>query len=318
MTWRPTASLTNLRSRAELLKKIRAFFESLNVLEVDTPLIGRGTTTDPFLMSFETQLLVAGKSEQRFLQTSPEFPMKRLLAAGYGSIYQICKAFRNGETSRRHNPEFTILEWYQVGYDHLRLMTEVAEFLTWTIDAPSADRIKYVDLFQSYFSINPHLCSIEELMTIATQHQLNFQGELDNRDLWLDLLMTHIIEPTLGQEAPIFIYDYPASQAALAKIRQENGYAVGERFEVYYKGIELANGYHELSDPDEQLLRFQQDNQIRLKQGLPEIPLDEFFLQSIAALPECAGVALGVDRLACLAIATHDIDDVLAFPSLYS
>ncbi len=315
LDWQPTSTLDNLRLRAKVLKKIRTFFENLSVLEVETPLIGSSTATDPYIQSFETRLDLSGTSVGRFLQTSPEFPMKRLLCAGSGSIYQICKAFRNGEISAKHNPEFTILEWYQVGYTHIELMKEVAEFLRWILDCPPAQWLTYKELFNIYFGINPHTCDIQQLQDISQKYHLSLANTETNKDVWLDLLLTHIIEPELGLNEPIFIYNYPASQAALAKIRKEEDYQVGERFEVYYKSIELANGYHELGDPEEQLQRFNQDNIVRKRQGLPIIPIDHYFLDALGNLPECAGVALGIDRLVCLAANTMNIQDVLTFPS---
>lgn len=316
LDWQPTATFENLRLRAEVIKKIRNFFEALDVLEVETPLIGSSTATDPYIMSFETELHYQGKREKKYLQTSPEFPMKRLLSAGSGSIYQICKAFRNGEISAKHNPEFTILEWYRVGFDHFQLMKEVEELLTLILGTPTAKYISYHDLFQEYFNINPHTCSINDLQKVASNYQVNFSGDdKTNRDVWLDLLLTHIIEPELGVQTPIFIFDFPASQAALAQIKSQETYQIGERFEVYYQGLELANGYHELSDPNEQLIRFVEDNASRKRQGFPVIPIDNYFLNSLAQLPDCAGVALGIDRLICLVANTNNIHDVLTFPS---
>lgn len=314
--WHPTATIDTLRIRAALFKKIRSFFEERNILEVETPLIGSSTATDPYLMSFETELLQNGKKHQRFLQTSPEFPMKRLLAAGSGSIFQLCKAFRNGEASHKHNPEFTILEWYRVGFTHVEMMTEVGDFLTFILDTPPPDKISYHDLFNGYFTLDPHSCSVKELRQVAEHYQIGFEEKSEsNRDIWLDLLLTHIIEPELGFKNPIIIYDYPSSQASLARMRKENNYSVGERFELYYKGIELANGYHELGNPDEQLQRFVQDNLVRKQLRYRQIPVDEYLITSLSALPDCAGVALGVDRLICLAVNSTNIQDVMTFPS---
>lgn len=315
LEWQPSATLNNLQLRAKILQKTRQFFEELGVLEVDTPLICASTATDPYIMSFETELLLHGQREKRFLQTSPEFPMKRLLAAGSGSIFQVCKAFRNGEASVKHNPEFTILEWYRINFTHIELMEEVEDFLTYILDTPHANRISYHDLFQGYFGINPHTASVKELQEIAEHNQLSFAGDAEDRDTWLDLLMTHIIEPELGQNAPVFIFDYPDSQAALARIRKQDNYHVGERFEVYYKGLELANGYHELGDPEEQLQRFKKDNEVRKKLGYSFIPIDDYLLAALANFPDCAGVALGFDRLVCLAANIKNITDVLTFPT---
>lgn len=317
--WHPTASLASLRQRAVLLNKIRDFFAVRNVLEVETPLLAHSTTTDPHIASFETKLAFVGLSQTTplFLQTSPEYAMKRLLAAGYGSIYQICKAFRNGESGRKHNPEFTLLEWYRVDFTHHCLMDEVSELLSVLLHTLPADRISYASLFQEYFAINPHTCSIESLVNIVAEKKLciSVGEEQLSKDFWLDLLLTHIIEPELGKERPLFIFDYPQTQAALAKIRKVENYFVGERFELYYKGMELANGYHELANSQEQLSRFQQENNIRLEKNLPAIPLDERFINSLSCLPACAGVALGFDRLTALAIHADHLADVLSFPT---
>jgi elongation factor P--(R)-beta-lysine ligase len=243
--WRPTASFDNLLLRTTIVKDIRQFFEARGVLEVDTPLLGHSTVTAPHLNSFETQLIFANAAGNTlYLQTSPEYAMKRLLAAGSGSIYQICKAFRNGEVGRNHNPEFTLLEWYRVGMTYMDLMDEVDTFLKTILKTPPATRMSYHALFNSYFSINPHTCSTKSLAAIASEYGLAFKGAESEqaRDDWLDLLLTHLIEPHLGPEAPLFVYDYPESQAALAKTHLEDSYKVGERFEVYYKGLELANG----------------------------------------------------------------------------
>ncbi|MBA2653699.1 MAG: elongation factor P--(R)-beta-lysine ligase [Gammaproteobacteria bacterium] len=314
--WHPTAPLNHLQLRAKVLKNIRSFFEAREVLEVETPLICHSTVTDPHLASFHTLLEFEGLNEAKklYLQTSPEFAMKRLLAAGYGSIYQICKAFRNGEVSKKHNPEFTILEWYRVGFTHIQLMDEMDQLLTLVLSTEKADRISYHNLFQTNFAINPHTCSITDLKKLAANNGLSFQSNEQNKDLWLDLIMTHLVEPTLGLTRPIFIYDYPASQAALAKTRRESDFHVGERFEVYFKGLELANGYHELGDSKEQLKRLNLDNELRAHRNLPVIPIDDRLLEALHSFPECAGVAMGFDRLLCLAANTTDLSDMIAFP----
>jgi elongation factor P--(R)-beta-lysine ligase len=317
--WGPTASLANIQLRAEILAKIRRFFAEHSVLEVETPLLCQATVTDPHLMSFETFFMTfeSPKKTKLFLQTSPEYAMKRLLAAGCGAIYQICKAFRNGEQGRRHNPEFTLLEWYRLNFDHHALMDEVNEFLQYILGTTSATRLSYAEVFKIYLDIDPHRCSISSLINCARKNNLDVAYSLpdNDRDVWLDLLLTHLIEPNLGQEHPVFIYDYPASQAALAKTRKEGGYTVGERFEVYWHGIELANGYHELADAKEQRYRFVQDNDLRSQLNLPEIPIDEYFITALQHnFPNCAGVALGVDRLILLAANAKSLDEVLTFP----
>lgn len=316
--WQPTASLCNLKLRAEILKKIRQFFEQKNVLEVETPLICQTTATDPHLTSFETHLKSSPIGNVKlYLQTSPEFAMKRLLAAGYGSIYQIGKAFRNGELGQKHNPEFTILEWYRTGFTHFDLMDEMDELLTLILKTAKADRLSYEELFDSYFGVNPHTCSLDTLKQLIVKYNLIFDDvESDDKNMFLDLLLTHLIEPELGSFKPIFIYDYPESQAALAKVNCKTDYRVGERFEVYFKGWELANGYHELANGEEQLKRFAQDNQMRMQKGLDSIPVDSRLVNALDFFPDCAGVALGLDRLICLAAETNDISEVIAFPIL--
>lgn len=312
--WRPSASLNNLKLRANLLNKIRQFFFERDVLEVETPLLCHSTATDPGLASFETNMDFSGEIKPLYLQTSPEFPMKRLLAAGYGSIYQICKAFRKGEVGERHNPEFTLLEWYRVGFDHFELMDEMDQLLAFTLNTTVADRISYRELFDEFCSVNPHTCDLDALEAIVKTHGITFNYQEASRDVWLDLIMTHVIEPHLGKDKPLFVYDYPSSQAALAKTKQEAGYSVGQRFEVYYKSIELANGYYELADANEQRTRFEEDNAARLALGLPTIPIDQFLLEALPSLPPCAGVALGFDRLLCLILGSQKISDVLNFP----
>lgn len=317
MMWQPTTTIAGLQRRAQILKEIRLFFEIRNILEVDTPILSEASVTDPFIASFETNLKFQGQvpGKSLYLQTSPEYYMKRLLAAGAGSIYQICKAFRNGEVGYKHNPEFTILEWYRVGFNHHDLMTEVDELLHCILQTPPADRISYNSLFKLHFDINPHTCTIEVLETLANQYQISYQKDQHtDKDTWLDLLMTHIIEPTLGKEKPIFIFDYPVSQAALAKSRTEDDYIVGERFELYYRGVELANGFHELNEPTEQAQRFDQDNRLRKNLNLPTMPIDAPFLASLEFLPDTAGVALGLDRLILLATQSNNIATVISFP----
>lgn len=245
--------------------------------------------------------------------------MKRLLAAGSGCIYQIARVFRDGEAGRRHNPEFTLLEWYRVGFDHQRLMNEVAELVTTLLAGRLAlaepERLRYGALFQRHLNLNPHQASVAELRACAVQHGVPIPPGMpaDETDPWLDLLLTHCIEPQLGLGRLTFVYDYPVSQAALARLRP-GAPPVGERFELYINGIELANGFHELGDAAEQRRRFEQENQARQTQGLPIMPLDERLLAALTAgLPDCAGVALGFDRLVMLAAGKASIREVMAF-----
>lgn len=305
--WRPSASLENLTKRAHIFKQIRDFFLQRDVLEVETPLLANSTATDAPIASFMT-------TSGQYLQTSPEFPMKRLLAAGSGAIYQLGKAFRAGEQGHKHNPEFTLLEWYRPGFDHHALMQEVDELLQKILQTSPGKKLSYAEVFQTYLQFDPHRCSLQELQQCAAQHHLNIANTEIERDDWLDLLLTHLIEPQLGITQPLFIYDYPASQAALARLRQENDITVGERFEVYVNGIELANGYHELLDAEEQRQRFMADNLERKALGYPQIPIDEYFLAGLKhGMPACAGVALGIDRLIMLALKANSIADVISF-----
>lgn len=314
--WQPTALISHLKQRAKLIAKIRDFFAERDVLEVETPLLCYSTATDPHIQSFETLFSQAGGNHHQklFLQTSPEFPMKRLIAAGVGSIYQICKAFRNEESGRLHNPEFTILEWYRMDFDHHQLMDEVDSFLHVILNSDKAKRITYHQLFVDYLQIEPHVASDEALQNCAQQKGLVLKDTDLTRDDWLQLLMSHFIEPQLGFDAPVFVYDFPASQAALSKIRNENP-LVAERFEVYIQGLEIANGYHELCESNEQQKRFESDQHKREVLGRSAIPLDTRLLAALAqGMPACAGIALGIDRLVMLALQRDHIADVIAFP----
>ena len=311
-TWRPTATISQLRARAKIIADIRAFFSERDVLEVDTPLLCRVTATDPHLLSIRVPL---HNHEMGFLQTSPEFPMKRLLASGIGSIYSLGKVFRGDESGRYHNLEFTMLEWYRIGFDHHQLMDEMDDLFRRILNSPKAIRVTYRELFRQFLNIDPFTAALSELQNAAHQNNINGPDLGEDRDTWLQLLMSHLIEPQLGNTQPHFIINFPASQAALAKIRQEDGQLVGERFEVYIQGIELANGYHELTDDKEQRHRFNADNTQRKKMHLPELPIDENLLAALGhGMPECAGVALGVDRLIMLATKASHINEVIAFP----
>ncbi len=309
------------RLRARVLARVRDYFLQAGVLEVDTPVLSTAGATDPALQSFQTRYHGPGPAHgsRLYLHTSPEFPMKRLLAAGSGSIYQICKVFRDGESGRRHNPEFTLLEWYRVGFDHFDLMEDVESLLRITLKGlvplESVDHRTYHDLFTETTGIDPFTASVDELRDCLQSHAIVSPVGLaaDDRDGWLDLLMTHIIEPRLGPGL-VFIRDYPASQAALARLRPGTR-KVAARFEAYLNGVELANGYHELTDAAEQRQRFEQDNARRVTQGLEPVVVDEHLLDALASgLPDCAGVALGVDRLLMVAAGAESLDAIIAFP----
>ncbi len=316
--WRPQVGLEMLRARAALLSGIREFFRLAGVMEVETPVCSAFATTDPALESFLTRYIGPGFPEGRrlFLQTSPEFPMKRLLAAGSGPIYQICKVFRDNELGRLHNPEFTLLEWYRPGFDHHRLMREVADLVNSSL--PSERRVEsmsYREAFQGILGIDPHRASCRELRQYAEDMAVPRAVDLQlDRDGWLDLLLTHLIEPHLGQGILTFIYDYPASQAALARIRSGDT-PVAERFELYMDGVELANGFRELADAEEQGRRFDAGNERRREQGKEPLPVDRYLLDALRnGLPDCSGVALGIDRLLMLVTGASRLDQVLAFP----
>jgi lysyl-tRNA synthetase class 2 len=314
-TWRPTAPLDNLRRRAEVVAQVRAFFSERDVLEVETPCLSRATVTDVHLASLCLDEHV-GTVDLRgaFLQTSPEFHMKRLLAAGTGPIFQLARAFRDGESGRLHNPEFTMLEWYRPGWDHHRLMDEVGDLLTAVLGSGAAERVSYRDAFRRHTGLDPFTAADGDLERCAADHGLPPpRGEL-SRDDRLHLVMSAAVEPQLGRGGPTLVYDYPASQAALARIRPGDP-SVAERFEAYVDGLELANGYHELVDADEQRRRFDADLRARERAGLPPVRRDDRLLAALAhGLPPCAGVALGLDRLVMLACGAESIDQVIAFP----
>src|SRR3990167_3848628 len=305
--WHPSSSIDALHKRAKVLRTIRDFFTERGALEVETPLLSQATVTDPHIHSMQVQ------PSSYYLQTSPEYAMKRLLAAGSGPIFQITKAFRQDEVGRLHNPEFTLLEWYRPGYDHHALMDEMDALLQLILHCTTADRISYQAIFQHYLQLNPHTAALEELQQCASQQGIVVKANITQRDTWLQILLSHAIEPQLGQKQPLFLYDFPASQAALAKIRAGNP-ALASRFEVYYKGMELANGFHELQNAVEQRHRFAKDLAIRQQLQLAQPHCDENFLAALAqGLPDCAGVALGIDRLLMIAPSAITLAETMSF-----
>lgn len=312
--WRPTASIDNLRRRAGIIGQIRRFFTERNVLEVETPALSSAAVSDPHLFPFMTAFVAegGGASQHLYLHTSPEYPMKRLLAAGSGPIWQLCKVYRNGESGSRHNPEFSMLEWYRPGFDHHRLMDELDQLVRSVLGCPPARRVTYADLFMDILQMDVHSCDTAELETLGRK-RCGFVGNLD-RDGWLNLLFSHLVEPQLIE--PTMVYAFPASQAALAKIvDSDDSVPSAARFELFINGMELANGYFELTDAAEQARRFEADQQLRTALNRPVLPVDERLLQALhSGLPECAGVALGVDRLVMLAVGASSIDEVIAFP----
>ena len=307
--------------RAELLARVREFFARRGVLEVETPILSTAGSTDPHLHSFVAASRAPGDAATlHFLHTSPEFAMKRLLAAGSGSIYQICRVFRAGEAGRRHNPEFTLLEWYRVGFDYHALMDEVealaTEILRGRRDLDAPERLSYCEAFLRYAGLDPHAATPADFAAAAAAHGVSAMGipEADG-GAWRDLLLTHVVEPHLGRNRLTFLYDYPADAAALARVRPGTP-PVAERFELYLDGIELANGFQELTDAEEQRQRFERDRAWRRAHGLPDVPHDERLLRALAAgLPPCSGVALGFDRLVMLALGARSIAEVIAFPA---
>jgi lysyl-tRNA synthetase class 2 len=294
--------------RAKLYALIRTFFAERGVLEVETPVLSEGGNTEPNIESFSTTF--AG-SRERWLRTSPEHALKRLVAGGLGDCYELGRVFRNGEAGRRHNPEFTMLEWYRVGFDHRRLMRETAALVLTTLASKgwSADVVEtsYRDLFAG-LGIDPFEASVDALRAPLAGFGIDPAGL--SRDDWLDLLITHRIQPGFPKDRITAVYDFPASQCALAKIRD----GVAERFELFLGTFELANGYHELTDAAVQRARFESDNARRRARGQREVPIDGRFLDALAQMPACAGVALGIERLLMYLADTDDIADVIAFP----
>jgi lysyl-tRNA synthetase class 2 len=314
--WQPDASIALLKQRAQIIMAIRGFFADKEVMEVETPALSQATVTDLHLACFSTTFVGPGFSQGKtlHLQTSPEYAMKRLLAAGSGSIFQISKAFRNEEAGRFHNPEFTLLEWYRLGFDDFALMAEVDELLQLVLVTGKAEQLSYQGAFLKYLNIDPLDTTIEALHQVLANHGLaDVVGESDDQDMCLQLLFSQLIEPKIGQDIPCFVYHFPASQASLAKLNTQDT-RVARRFELYFKGIELANGFDELTDADEQLRRFNEDNTKRIIAGKSANDIDTNFIDALrAGLPDCAGVALGIDRLIMLATDQHSIERVLSF-----
>lgn len=319
LRWQPSASLSQLHTRARLLQSIRAFFASRHVLEVDTPVLSLSANTDPQLESFRTTF----NNKTYYLNTSPEFYMKRLLAAGSGDIYQLAKVFRVDEQGACHNPEFTLLEWYRTGMDHHQLMDEMQQLVSSLYtgvgadvgDAPEFEKISYQQAFQTELMIDPLSANAEQLLNCAQQNDVEVPVglEMNDRDMWLDWLMVARIAPSFNPQAFTFIYDYPASQAALARLNPQDK-RVAHRFELYYGELELANGFYELSDASEQAARFEQENKTRSQQGKTVLPVDSALLAALdSGLPDCAGVALGIERLMMLLTKAQKISDVMSF-----
>ncbi|WP_439257251.1 elongation factor P--(R)-beta-lysine ligase [Lonepinella sp. BR2271] len=312
--WQPTAPIKNLLARAKIMAEIRRFFSERGVLEVETPILSEFGVTDVHLSTFSTEFTAPfnAQSKTLWLNTSPEYHMKRLLAAGSGAIFQLCHVFRNEEAGQRHNPEFTMLEWYRPFFDMYRLINEVDDLLQNILDCEPAESLSYQFVFQEYVGLDPLSASKAELVNKAKQHHF-ICDETEERDTLLQFLFSEVVEPKIGQDRPVAIYHFPASQAALAQISSED-HRVAERFEFYYKGLELANGFHELTDAHEQANRFEQDNQLRQKLGLPTRAIDTRLLAALqAGMPNTSGVALGVDRLIMIALGAERIEHVMSF-----
>ncbi|WP_440975135.1 EF-P lysine aminoacylase EpmA [Pseudoxanthomonas winnipegensis] len=316
MSWQPSARPEVLRLRARLNAQVRAFFAQREVLEVETPVLSQAGNTEPNIDSFTTAFSghVSAGARTRWLRTSPEYPLKRLLAAGIGDCYELGRVFRNGEAGGRHNPEFTMLEWYRVGWDHRRLAQETIELVRLAlalVDRQArVDELTYRELFLRGLRLDPFSATLEQLQ--APLASVRIDGEGLTRDDWLDLLITHHLQPAFAADCITIVHDWPASQAALARLRAGDP-PVAERFELYLGAVELANGYHELRDAAEQGARFTGDQRRRAERGLVQPPQDRLLLEALPLMPHCAGVAVGIDRLLMAMLGTASIADVLAF-----
>lgn len=298
-----------------MLKRIRAFFDGRDVLEVDTPIISSAGSTDTHIDSLQTVF----RGNSYYLNTSPEYSMKRLLADQSEPIYQICKVFRDGELGPNHNPEFSMLEWYRPGFDMHQLMDEIKQLLSCVLtqERVAFDYLSYRQAFENFAGIDPHRVSAEDCRNCALRYgveqPVGLEGDVDE---WLDWLLSQLVMPALKQSRFTFIYDYPKSQCALARLhKDEGGVHVASRFELFYGEVELANGFHELKSSTEQRQRFERENQRRLAAGKSVVRIDEYLLGALdSGLPDCSGVAMGLDRLLMMMCEKKSIEDVLAFP----
>ncbi len=320
--WQSTASHKILLERALMLKNIRAFFDGRGVIEVETPLLSHYSTTDPHLDSLRSRF----RDQSCYLNTSPEYAMKRLLADWKKPIYQICKAFRDDELGPNHNPEFTMLEWYQPDYDSVKLMNELADLVTnlcqlskcYAIDKVQFESLSYQQVFEDFVGINPHQTTAAECYQFAQANNIEIPQGLGADDAlndWLDWLLTQLVLPAFNKNVFTFLYDYPASQCALAKIeKNEQQVLVAKRFELFFGEVELANGFFELTDAAEQLKRFQLENKKRKQAAKEQGLIDENFIAALNfGLPECSGVAMGLDRFLMVLTNNPGIDQVLSF-----
>ena len=310
-----------LHLRARLNALFRDFFATRGVVEVETPVLSRAGNTDPNIRSFTLEFSgpSSGGPRQRWLRTSPEFPLKRLLAEGFGDCYELGRVFRDGEAGGRHNPEFTMLEWYRIGWDHRRLADETVALVTAAMalvgrEPREVRSLDFATLYRDAFGLDPHTASIDALRAALGEVHIDPDGL--TRDDWLDLLMTHRLQPSFATDAITVVHDWPATQAALARLRPGEAPGqptVAERFELYLGPLEVANGYHELNDASEQRRRFQRDHAVRSARGDALPPIDDALIAALPAMPDCAGVALGVDRLLMGLLGTTRIADVLAY-----
>lgn len=316
MSFKPTASVEAIQARAILYQQIRQFFAARDVLEVETPILSQAAVTDVHLASIVANRHMGGQQQAAYLQTSPEFAMKRLVASGLGSIYQICKVFRDDEHGRKHNSEFSMLEWYRPNLSLLALMQEVSDLLSVVFNQSIEPKIlSYKQAFLNRLDINPLSADMTTLKRTAQRLGLTIDlGE--DRLAWLDLLFSHVVEPSLGFDHPVYLTDFPSEMASLAKIKtDEDGFNVAARFELYINGLELANAYDELADSTEQTRRFAADNSERQQRGLSVVPIDQHLIAALDHFPPCAGIALGLDRLLMVLLETTRIDQVISFPA---
>jgi lysyl-tRNA synthetase class 2 len=315
MTYQPTATLELARERATMYATIRQFFAEREVLEVQTPVMSQAGNTDIFLQSVSTNVTVNDKPRTYYLHTSPEFAMKRLLAAWQVPMYQICPVFRDNEIGRRHNVEFTMLEWYRPGFSLDELARELNDLVSVVMGYTVIfDHYRYVDAFLDFVKIHPFTASCDTLQAIARDNGI-FVDMGDDHQGWLDVLFSQLVEPHLGKDLPTLLYDYPVATASLAKTTTDkDGNLVARRFELYMNGLEIANAYDELADGQALRVRFEQDNLARKQRGLPVMPIDDNLLAACDALPPCSGIAVGLDRLLMVKVGAETLEQVVAFP----